>query len=107
MHPEIRQLGPGSCPKCGMALEALIAENEDLTELTDMINRFYTAAVFTVPLFVISMGDMLPGKPISSLMSSQIKIWLEFIFATPVCFWSAWPFIVRAVDSIKAKNLNI
>ena len=107
MHPEIRQLGPGSCPKCGMALEALIAENEDLTELTDMKKRFYTAAVFTVPLFVISMGDMLPGKPISSLMSSQIKIWLEFIFATPVCFWSAWPFFVRAVDSIKTKNLNM
>ena len=107
MHPEIRQLGPGSCPKCGMALEALIPENEDLTELTDMKKRFYTAAVFTVPLFVISMGDMLPGKPISSLMSSQIKIWLEFIFATPVCFWSAWPFFVRAVDSIKTKNLNM
>ena len=107
MHPEIRQLGPGSCPKCGMALEALIAENEDLTELTDMKKRFYTATVFTVPLFVISMGDMLPGKPISSLMSSQIKIWLEFIFATPVCFWSAWPFFVRAVDSIKTKNLNM
>ena len=72
-----------------------------------MKKRFYTAAVFTVPLFVISMGDMLPGKPISSLMSSQIKIWLEFIFATPVCFWSAWPFFVRAVDSIKTKNLNM
>ena len=107
MHSEIRQIGPGSCPKCGMALEPLIAENEDLAELNDMKKRFLTATLFTVPLFIISMGDLLPGRPISELMSPTFKIWTEFVLATPVCLWSAWPFFVRGVDSIKRKSLNM
>lgn len=107
MHSEIRQVGPGHCPKCGMALEALIAENEDVSELRDMKKRFKTAAIFTVPLFIISMGDLLPGKPISSIMSAQFKIWVELILATPVCIWSAWPFFVRGIDSIRTRNLNM
>lgn len=107
MHPEVRQVGPGSCPKCGMALEPLIAENEDLAELNDMKRRFITASIFTVPLFIISMGDLLPGKPISQLMSPTFKIWAELILATPVCLWSAWPFFTRAIDSVKNKHLNM
>ncbi|PIP89060.1 MAG: copper-translocating P-type ATPase [Bdellovibrionales bacterium CG12_big_fil_rev_8_21_14_0_65_38_15] len=107
MHPEVRQVGPGSCPKCGMALEPLIAESEDVAELNDMKRRFITASIFTIPLFIISMGDLLPGKPISSLMSPQFKLWSELILATPVCLWSAWPFFVRGIDSIKTRNLNM
>ncbi|MCB9091211.1 MAG: copper-translocating P-type ATPase [Halobacteriovoraceae bacterium] len=107
MHPEVRQLGPGSCPKCGMALEPLITESEDLAELNDMKRRFKTAAAFTIPLFVIAMGDMLPGKPISQLMSPSLKVWMEFALATPVCLWSAWPFFKKAVDSLKTRNLNM
>ncbi len=107
MHPEIRQVGPGSCPKCGMALEALVAESEDLAELNNMKKRFFTATLFTVPLFIISMGDLLPGRPISGLMSPTFKIWSEFFLATPVCLWSAWPFFVKGLDSIKRKSLNM
>ena len=107
MHPEIRQIGPGSCPKCGMALEPLIAENEDLAELNYMKNRFLIAAIFTVPLFIISMGDLLPGKPISRMISPEFKIWTELVLATPVCLWAAWPFFVRGIDSIKRKSLNM
>ena len=69
MHPEVRQIGPGSCPKCGMALEPLIASDEENEELIDMTRRFILASVFTVPLFVVSMGDLLPGQPISKPVS--------------------------------------
>lgn len=107
MHPEIRQNGPGSCPKCGMALEPLIAEESDDAEYQDMLKRFWLAAVFTIPLFVISMGDLIPGKPISSLLSPSIRLWSELILAIPVCLWSAWPFYVRGLDSIRRRSLNM
>lgn len=107
MHPEIRQIGPGSCPKCGMALEPLIAGSEDLTEYKDMLKRFILAAIFTVPLFIISMGDLLPGKPVSQVISTDIKIYLEMLLALPVCLWSAWPFYIRGIDSIRTRNLNM
>ncbi len=107
MHPEVRQQGPGSCPKCGMALEPLIAENEDDAEYRDMLKRFWLAAIFTVPLFIISMGDLLPGKPISQILSPSVRLWLELLLATPVCLWSAWPFYIRGFDSIRHKSLNM
>jgi len=76
MHPEVRQQGPGSCPKCGMALEPLLGEDADNAEYLDMKRRFWLAALFTAPLFIISMGDMLPGKPISATFSPTVRIWL-------------------------------
>lgn len=107
MHPEVRQKGPGSCPKCGMALEPLIPENADDTELKDMKRRFLIATFFTLPLLVVAMGDFLPGKPISKIISPHFKIWIELIIALPVCLWSAWPFYIRGIDSIKTKSLNM
>lgn len=107
MHPEIRQIGPGSCPKCGMALEPLVAGCEDLTEYKDMLKRFIWAAIFTVTLFIISMGDLLPGKPISKVLSAELKIYLEMLLALPVCIWSAMPFYTRGIDSVRTKNLNM
>lgn len=107
MHPEIKQKGPGSCPICGMALEPLIANDAENEELKDMTKRFWMAAAFTIPLFVISMGDMLPGNPISQMLSYELRLWLELILALPVCLWSAWPFYVRGIDSIKRRHLNM
>ncbi len=107
MHPEVRQVGPGSCPKCGMALEPLLADDSENEELKDMSRRFKAAALFTIPLFIISMGDLLPGQPISAMMSSKVRLWLELTLATPVCLWSAWPFYTRAIDSVKNKHLNM
>ncbi|MDP7320953.1 MAG: copper-translocating P-type ATPase [Bacteriovoracaceae bacterium] len=107
MHPEIRQVGPGSCPKCGMALEPLIADDSENEELIDMTKRFWLAALFTIPLFIISMGDLLPGQPISKIISPSIKVYLELLLATPVCLYSAWPFYVRGIDSIVRKSLNM
>lgn len=107
MHPEVRQKGPGSCPKCGMALEPLVSEKVDDTELKDMKRRFLFAVIFTVPLFIISMGDLFPGKPISQFMSPSFKVWSELLLASPVCLWSAWPFYTRAINSVKNKSLNM
>ena len=111
MHPEVRQDGPGNCPKCGMALEPLIAalgdEDSQLEELNYMKRHFWTAAIFTLPVVVIAMGDLLPGSPVSNLISAKMKAWAEFVFATPVCLWAAWPFYTRALTSIKNKSLNM
>lgn len=107
MHPEVKQIGPGNCPKCGMALEPLIAKDEENQELKDMGRRFWLATLFTLPLFIISMGDHLPGSPVSQMMSGKTRIWIELLLATPVCLWSAWPFYRLAVDSVRRKNLNM
>lgn len=107
MHSEVRQEGPGSCPKCGMDLEPLIADDSENLELKDMTKRFWLAAFFTVPLFILSMGDMLPGQPISKALSPGLRVILELFFALPVCLWSAWPFYARAIDSIRNRSLNM
>lgn len=101
MHPEIRQKGPGHCPICGMSLEPLVNIGEiDTTELKDMTKRFWFATAFSLPLFIGEMGSHFFG-------SSGISSLLQLALATPVCLWSAWPFYVRAVVSIKNRNLNM
>ena len=110
MHPQIVQDNPGDCPICGMALEPrtiTATTDEPNPELVDMTRRFWLAALFTIPLFFLSMGDLLPGEPVSALMSARLRIYLELGLATPVCLWSAWPFFVRAVKSVRTANLNM
>jgi Cu+-exporting ATPase len=110
MHPEIVREEPGNCPICGMALEPRAIEAEQVErnpELTDMSRRFWFAAALTVPLVIVAMGDMLPGQPISQLFSMHTRILIELALATPVCLWSAWPFYVRAVQSVKNRSLNM
>ncbi len=109
MHPEVVRDAPGSCPICGMALEPMAPslEEEDDGELRDMQRRFVFAAVLTVPVFLLAMGDMLPGRPISSALSHRAKTLLELLLATPVCVWAAWPFYVRAVQSVRNRSLNM
>lgn len=109
MHPEVIQDGPGSCPKCGMALEPLNPgeSNEDLSEYYDMKNRFIVALLFIIPLFLISMGNMLPGMPVSKLISHKLINWVELILATPVVLWGAWPFFTRGWSSVKNRSLNM
>jgi P-type Cu+ transporter len=108
MHPEVVRDEPGSCPECGMALEPMsVSPERENPELVDMERRFRFAAVFTIPVFVLAMGDMLPGQPISALISRSTQVLLEFAFATPVCTWAAWPFYERAVSSVKYRSLNM
>lgn len=113
MHPEIVRTEPGDCPICGMALEPrVIMPSEDNPELDDMWRRFLWAAALTVPLVIIAMGDMLPGHPVSSLLSNAqlgtgTRRWLELVLATPVCLWAGWPFFVRGVQSVANRSLNM
>lgn len=110
MHPEVVQLGPGSCPKCGMALDPKapsLDDDEPNHELIDFTRRLKISTGFAVPLLILAMGDMLPGAPLSQLLTPRLKPWLELALATPVCLWSAWPFYVRGVQSLKGWNLNM
>jgi len=110
MHPEVLRSEPGSCPICGMALEPRDVTLDDETanpELADMTRRFWLAAAFTLPLVAVAMGDLLPGEPISRMLSPRARTLLELGLATPVCLWSAWPFYLRFVQSLRNKSLNM
>ena len=111
MHPEIVRSEPGSCPLCGMALEprTVTAEEEESPELRDMTRRFWFAAALTAPLLVVAMGMYVPAveRLLESLMPMRARVFVELALATPVCLWSAWPFYVRAVQSVKNKSLNM
>jgi Cu+-exporting ATPase len=109
MHPEVVRDAPGDCPKCGMALEprTVSAEEEENAELVDMRRRFWSSAVLTVPLFLVAMGDFIPGSPLENLGSSIAMDWLELVLATPVVLWGGWPFFVRGWRSVTNRSLNM
>jgi Cu+-exporting ATPase len=111
MHPEIVQDGPGSCPKCGMALEPRtinLDEDEKNPEYDYMRWRFIIAAVLTVPLVITAMREMLPGGHlIEKLASPRTLGWVELLLATPVVVWAGWVFYVRAVQSLFNRSLNM
>jgi Cu+-exporting ATPase len=110
MHPEVVQDHPGTCPKCGMALEprTVVAAEEENPELRDMRRRLWVAASSSVPLLLVAMGDMiLPGEPIGRLLHGRARAWVELALATPVCLWAGWPFLVRAVQSVARRSLNM
>jgi Cu+-exporting ATPase len=109
MHPEVRQVGPGSCPICGMALEPLelSATEEADPELRDMTRRLVVSSVPTLVLFVIGMSDMLPGRPLSHALPHGVRAWLELLLATPVVLWGGAPFFARGLASVRSGNLNM
>lgn len=109
MHPEIRQQGPGSCPICGMALEpeTVSLDSGPDPEYLDMRRRFRISAAFSLPLFLYAMGDMIPGRPFQSWFDPATANWIQLLLASPVVLWGAWPFFVRAVQSIRTMNLNM
>ncbi len=109
MHPEIIRDEPGDCPICGMALEPMVVteDEEDNGELIDMSRRFWLSLVFTVPVFVIAMGDLLPGQPVSDVLPATARPWIELLLATPVVLWGSWPFFVRGWRSIVTRHLNM
>jgi Cu+-exporting ATPase len=109
MHPEVRKIGPGSCPICGMALEPLDATDaeEDTTELDDMRHRLWVCAVLTVPVFVIAMAEMVPGLPLSHWLAPQVSAWLQLLLTSPVVLWGAWPFFVRGWNSLLTRQFNM
>jgi Cu+-exporting ATPase len=107
MHPQIRQIGPGSCPICGMALEPLIAAGEvgSNPELADMTRRFWIGLALSVP--VVALGMFSELLRIDRLIAPQVSVWIQFALATPVVLWAGWPFFERAWGSLVSRNLNM
>jgi len=108
MHPEIRQAGPGNCPKCGMALEPVApsADDQPNPELRDMARRFWIGLALTVPVFGMAMAEHLPGLHVA-LPNPRFSGWIQFVLSVPVVLWAAWPFFVRGWNSLVSRNLNM
>jgi P-type Cu+ transporter len=109
MHPEIRQLGPGLCPLCGMALEPAevsLDEPEDDSEFRDMAKRFRVGLAFTLPLVLLAMGPMF-GLPVAIWLGHGTSGWLQAALSTPVVLWCGWPFFQRFVSSLRARAFNM
>jgi len=108
MHPEIRQVGPGPCPKCGMALEPLVAtaEDEPNPELVDMTRRFWIGLALTLPVFALAMAEHVPGLH-GVLPGAKVSGWVQLLFSMPVVLWAAWPFFLRGWNSLVLRSLNM
>ena len=109
MHPEVEQVGPGACPKCGMDLEPKTLQldaGEDDPELRSMTRRFWSSAALTLPVFLMSMLPML-GVPVDRWLGPTIEPWLQLALATPVVLWAGWPFFERGFRSIVTGHLNM
>ncbi|WGD52704.1 heavy metal translocating P-type ATPase [Bradyrhizobium sp. CB1650] len=107
MHPEIRQVGPGSCPICGMALEPEVAslDTGPNPELADMTRRFWIGGALALPAVVLEMGGHLAGP--HNWIDPTLSNWIQLVFATPVVLWAGWPFFVRGWQSLLTRNLNM
>jgi P-type Cu+ transporter len=100
MHPEVRQQGPGACPKCGMALEPVeITGAEANPELADMQRRFWISAALTAPLLVLMIAH--------GWSMAAVTGWIELAVATPVVLWCGWPLLERGWASVVSRNLNM
>jgi P-type Cu+ transporter len=109
MHPQVRQVGPGSCPICGMALEpvSVTADEGPSEELVDMTRRFWVGAALAVPTMALAMGEHVPGLNLHHYVLPQVSVWIQFLLATPVVLWAGWPFFVRGWASVRNRSLNM
>lgn len=107
MHPEVVQQGPGTCPKCGMALEPAVSTGEEgeNPELTDFRRRFWLGLVLTLPVFALEMGSHIFG--VHKFISPEISVWIQLVFATPVVLWAGLPFFQRGWSSVVNRSLNM
>jgi P-type Cu+ transporter len=110
MHSDVDEEKMGSCPKCGMALEAktiAAGAEEENAESKDMRRRLWVSAILTGLVFLLAMTHMIPGLVTGNFISEDISRWIQFIFATPVVLWGGWPFFVRGARSIRTMQLNM
>jgi Cu+-exporting ATPase len=107
MHPEVRQVGPGSCPICGMALEPVLATVEAGAnpELIDMSRRFWIGLALAMPVVALEMGRHVLG--LDHVVGATVSNWLQLVLATPVVLWAGWPFFQRGWRSLVTRNLNM
>jgi P-type Cu+ transporter len=105
MHPEIEQDHPGTCPKCGMALEPLMPSldaDEQNPELVDFRHRFWWTLPLTIAVTVLAMfGHQLGWFDI------RTQTWIELALAAPIVLWAGAPFFVRGVQSIINRSPNM
>lgn len=106
MHPQIIRDAPGFCPICGMGLEPLLPSDEPSHELVDFTRRMWISAASAVPLVLLTMGPLI-GLPVRNWVGDQNAMYLEFLLATPIVLWAAWPFFKRGRDSILNRSPNM
>jgi Cu+-exporting ATPase len=107
MHPEIVQVGPGSCPLCGMALVPIAGTGAtDDSELRDLTRRFWIGVVLSVPLVMLAMGPMVGIHEPLGLMPRP-RGWVEFALGTPVVLWAGWPIMRKFWLSLTHRALNM
>lgn len=107
MHPEIQSHKPGVCSICGMYLVVNQEDEQEDEVLKDWKHKLIISLIFTVPVFLLSMGDMLPGQPVSKLIPPHINGWIQFVLTLPVIFYTGWTFFQRGWTSFKTWNLNM
>ena len=107
MDPEVREKAPVPCPICGMALEPRTGAGvgEESHELLDMTRRFRSSAGLAIPLLALAMAEYV--LPIEGWLTPRSRVLMELLLAAPICLWAAWPFYVRAVQSLKNRRLNM
>ncbi|SHF84000.1 Cu2+-exporting ATPase [Flavobacterium segetis] len=108
MHPEIEQDHPGSCSICGMDLVPLEPkDSEENKAYNELWRKMKIALLFTVPIFIISMSDMIPNNPLLKILDTQTWNWVQLVLSLPVVFYACWMFFTRAWKSILTWNLNM
>ena len=108
MHPEIVRDAPGSCPICGMALEARVVTLEAANpELDDMTRRFWWSTAITTPILAFMVAELLPGRPLHGAIPHGWMNWIQLALATPVVMWGGWPFFERGWASLVTRHLNM
>ncbi|HEX7887188.1 MAG TPA: copper-translocating P-type ATPase [Phenylobacterium sp.] len=107
MHPQVRQVGPGNCPICGMTLEPEVVTTEagPSAELADMSRRFWMGLALALPVFALEMGGHL--FDLHRFVAPQTSNWAQMALATPVVLWAGWPFFDRGARSVATRNLNM
>jgi P-type Cu+ transporter len=107
MHPKVRQIGPGSCPICGMALEPVITTTDagSSSELVDMRRRFWIGLPLALVVLILAMGHHVAG--FSAVADAPWSTWMQFVLSTPVVLWCGWPFLVRGAKSVSHRSLNM
>jgi cation transport ATPase len=107
MHPQVRQLGPGSCPICGMTLEPVTATTDASpnSELVDMRRRFWIGLPLALVVLILAMGHH--TRALSAIADAPWSAWMQFALASPVVLWCGWPFLVRGVKSVARRSLNM
>lgn len=109
MHPEIVQDHPGSCPICGMDLVAIAGQDlgDDDSTYKDLRKKLWLSLLFTIPIFIVSMGEMLPGNPVGKIIPPQWSGWIQLILSLPVVFYTCWSFFQRGWTSFMTRHLNM